>query len=594
MTEKTTLEGLVCQNRMPEAIEELKSMIQDLSQEPLNNLVALSGRYNANRKADEQNTAPQEMTDMETNRIRASFLSILTDVREEIQSKINFFKPIPRAVKDRDILRDFIETVLSRKYRDIEPFSEGTSFIYFSAVERYSNQDVMVMVLKSSDIEDFKKGNQLSRISNLKHRNLVQMLDVNFQTYPFFITTEFVSGVNLRILLDQVGALPMHIAKRLLMVIGDVMDYLRHKKFPYSGIRPSKIIIDQDLEPEVSPFDILRVSEAKRTVKSFIEDSHYYAPEKLYDSSKDNNSEATDKANQFCLGSLAFEILTGEKLFYGNNVSQILHIRERFFTDPEFRKARLAHPRLPTRMSAILKKMLAESPDKRYEDLLHATKEITKVRVVLDDQEELVFASYRRCLSHADNFFQSFFEHLFSHSGMADLKPQTKAQTEFFFQRVHIAIHLMFDIENMLPSVENATRLSPLRNNTASQNALILNTFVETVAECDPRWSTNKATAGAWEHVKDRILAALPVRPSPDEAVRDAQDTQPAEASAAQASDPCAAENDRNQSGAALEGTGEVQRPIAYTGATSDGNLGEKDTLATDLEMNFKFDLDKA
>lgn len=527
MSEKPTLEGLVCQGKLPEAIDQLKSLIEVLKGEPYTNLLALSGRYSINRKADETNTASKELTTMEANRIRGAFLSILADVREEIEERINFFKPIPRASKDRDTLRDFIETGLSRKYTDIKPFTEGKSFIYFSAKERHADQEVMIMVLKTSDIEEIKKSSQLNRISQLKHRNLIQLLDVNFQTYPYYLITEMVAGVNLKVLLENTGTLPLYNTKRILLVIGDVMDYLRQKNFSHSGIRPSKIIIDQEMEPEISPFDIHQVSESKRLLSSFLEDCHYFAPEKLFEvektesrSAKDKarDSEATDKASQFCLAALAYEMLTGEQLFLGKNVADTLHMRRLFFTDAEFRKNRLAHPRLPTRVMVILKKMLAENPAKRYEDMGLALREIGRIRVELDDHEEVVFASYRRCLSQSDNFPEQFFNRLFSQPGMEGAKPKTPNGLTLFFQRFHIAVHLMFDIENTISSVEKTTRLSPLdskKSNTRSEYVILLNAFIDTVAECDSRWNS-RGVADAWYHIRDRILDALASYLPPD------------------------------------------------------------------------------
>ncbi|HRI59080.1 MAG TPA: protein kinase [Saprospiraceae bacterium] len=509
MSEKTTLEGLVCQNMTQEAIDELKSLIERLASEHLNNLNALSGRYSANKKADVDGVVSQDMTFMESNRIRSAFLSILSDIREEIQSKINFFKPIPRAIKERDTLRDFIDTVLSRKYSDINAFSEGMSFIYFSAKERHSDQDVMIMVLKSSDIEEIKKNSQLSRISQLKHRNIIQLLDVNFQNYPYYIITEFVSGVSLKKLLANTGAFPLHHAKHLLLIIGDVMDYLRHKKFKHSGIRPSKIIIDQELEPEISPFDILRASESKRLVNTFMEDSYYFAPERLHDSGQDITTESTDKANQFCLAALAYEVLTGEKLFAGANVSEILLTRHRFFTDPEYRKAKLSDPRLPSRMATIIKKMLNWDPAKRYDDLPSALREISKIRVDLDENEEKVFSSYKRCLSYTENFPRLFYDKLFAQKGMEKYIPQDKKEWESLYQKFHIAVHLVFDVENAVNFLERVTRLSQTRNNTVDQYAMLMDVFIETVAQHDPRWATRSGTAEAWNQIRKRLLESL-------------------------------------------------------------------------------------
>jgi serine/threonine protein kinase len=508
-TETTSLEGLVCNGKTQEAIEQLKTLIQDLSKEPLSNLMALAGRYSYNTQSENKGIASREMTEMESNRIRTAFLSILTEIREEIQTKINFFKPIPREQDNRNLLRDFIETVLSKKYKEIKPYSEGNTFIYFSAKEKHADLDVMIMILKTSDISGIMENSQLNRIAQLKHRNLIQLLDVNFQVYPYYLITEYVSGINLKTLMDKTGAFPLHNAKRLLLIIGDVMNTLRQKKFSHAGIRPSKILIDHELEPEISPFDILMVNDKKRLMKSFIEDSYYFAPERLYELNVRNTGDAIDKANQFCLAAFGYEMITGEKLFNGKDISELLLSRQIFFKDPEVRKAKLAHKRLPARMAAVFKKMLNENPQKRYDDLPTALREIGKVRAVLDDDEERVFSSYRRCLTHCDNFIDLFYANLFSKPGMEEFKPTLKEEETDLHKKFFIDIHLIFDVENAISFLEKLTTFEEGEKNPAHEYILFMDTFIETVKECDPRWQANSAVEKSWNHIRTRIYEPL-------------------------------------------------------------------------------------
>ncbi|MCB9306016.1 MAG: protein kinase [Lewinellaceae bacterium] len=507
-SDNNTLEGLVCQNRTREAIEQLKTLIEHVYDEHVKSLVGLLGRYSAVDEAMNEGTSQREMTNTETNRIRSAFLNILSDVREELQTKINFFKPIPRAAEERGALRDFIESVLSRKFDDIKAFTEGNSFIYFSAKEKHSLQDVMIMVFKSNDVEDIVKNSQLKRISRLKHRNLIQLLDVNFQTYPFYLITEFVYGVNLKTIMATTGAFPLYNAKRLLMIIGDVMNYLRQKRFAHSGIRPSKILIDHELEPEISPFDILRDNEEKRMASTFLEDSYYFAPERLHGIQSDS-SDATDKANQFCLAALAYHMLTGEKLFKGTNLSETLLARYRFFNDLEVRKAKLAHPRLPKRLAGILKRMLQEQPSKRYDDLASALNAISRVRSTRDKSEELMFTSYRRCLVHSDNFIEQFYDNLYADPAFQGHKPESSEEKALQYQNFHVIVHLLFDAYSASSFMERMARLSPGKTNVAAEYTLMVEVFIKTVSQCDPRWRYRSDIKAAWHQLRDHIVETL-------------------------------------------------------------------------------------
>lgn len=509
MSEKTTLEGLVCENRIEEAIQHLQGLIDNLSKEPRNSLILLSGRLQKSEDELNRNTVSYQNSDIEQSKIRANFLHILTDVREQIEAKINFFKPIPRSEDGRKTLRDFIDTILSKKYEEFTPFAEGNSFIYFCAKEKHSGQDVMIMVLKSSNIEAISKSNQLKKISRLKHRNLIQLLGVNFQTYPFYLITEFVSGITLKKLIATTGAFPFHNAKRLLLIIGDVANYLRQKRFVHSGIRPSKIIIDHELEPEISPFDILRISDTKRLTSTLLEDSFYFAPEILHlEDTKKMKPEQTDKANQFCIASLGFEMITGEKLFKGINLSETLLDRHQFFSNKQLRAERLAHPRIPKRMQTVLKKMLQENPEKRYDHLLIALSKIERIKSVRDKDEEILFSSYRRCLNYNEDFIDIFYENLLNEPDIGIENPKEKTDQEKLKQEFYRAIHLFFDFDNAASFMKRLANLST-RNNAMARYSHFLKVFVSTVKVCDPYWERTPKTKEAWNHLITHITDSL-------------------------------------------------------------------------------------
>ena len=504
---QTSLEGLVSNGKTKEAIEQLKTLIDELYSEPRNNLIQLLGRFSSLNRVEINQTEEKTTTRVEFNRIDIAFLNILTDVRDEIQSRINFFKPIPKEVEEKEVLSDFLNTVLAKKYKNINHYAHGSTFIYFNAKEKHSGLDVMIMILKSSEIRGIIDSNFLGKIAQLKHRNLIQLLDINFQTYPYYIITEYVEGISLKTLMANIGSLPLHNAKRLLLIVGDVMNTLRLKKFPYAGIPPSKILIDHELEPEISPFDILKVDNDKRLLKSFIEDCFYFAPEKLYNISETGKIDSIDKASQFCLAALGYEMITGEKLFTGANISDILMMRNRFFHDIDYRKAKLSHPKLTSRMSTIFKKMLCEDPQKRYDDMPTALKEIAKVRVQMNVDEEKVFNSYRRSLNYADNFIDIFYENLFSQQGLESDKPLEK--NAVLIEKFFVDIHLVFGVENFATFVEKVATLQQGESNAIQEYTLFLEAFIQTISQCDPRWDSNKEVEKSWTAVKNSVLLQL-------------------------------------------------------------------------------------
>jgi len=509
MSKHSTLETLVSKGKTKEAIESLKTLIDSLNEEARIPLIALLGRFTTNKKIENRGTELRSLTELEKNRITNSFLSILSEVKEMVKECIHFYKPIPREEENRPILRDFIGTELKKKFYDIKPFAEGTDFIYFKAKAMYSDLDMMIRVLKSSDSTNITQNKHLNTILKLKHRNLIQIFEINFQSYPYYIITEFIPGINMEDLLSKLGPLPLHNVKRLLGTIGDVMNTLRKKKFPLGGLRPSKIFIDYELEPEISPFSLFIASDKKRLYKTFKEDCLYFSPETLYKIDTERGSEENDKSNQFCLATLGFEMLTGKKLFEGTSLEDILFKRNRFFTDSQFRNELLTHERVPKKMANILKKMLQFNPKKRYDNMSIALRAIARVKADFDKDELQAFRSYRRCLEYRDDFVELFYEKLIAHPDMKPFKPETPEEEEALYQKFYVDLHLLFDVENAISSLGKMATLEEDEHNPLSEYLLFLDTFIETIYECDPRCKLGSATAKSWQSIKDRILIGL-------------------------------------------------------------------------------------
>jgi serine/threonine protein kinase len=526
MSNQTTLDGLIRSGETLKAIEQLSELIENLYSERLKDLNLLSSRFYSNKKVENDGLELRVLTETEKNKITYSFLNMLTDIKDEIDHKIGFYKPTSKSTNEKDILHDFLHSVLVKKYEDIKHFATGNTFLYFSAKELDSSMKVMIMVQRNAEINAIDKGD-LNKIGQLKHRNLIQLLDANLKTFPNYIITEYVEGINLRDLLINIGSLPLHSAKRLLMLVGEVMMLLKQKRFPYASIRPSKIIIDQELEPEISPFDILTVHADKRLLKSFIEDCYYFAPEILYDVNVKISTNSIDKANQFCLAALGYEMVTGQKLFIGDNVAEILIERDKFFKEEVFRNEKFKSTRLTAKLVTIFKRMLQHNPLKRYDDLPTAMREIDKVRGGFIGDIEIIFNSYKRCLHDSEDFVVTFQKNLILQKNVGSIKGQLekevkefeedeKIQTEtekmeteeannILYKKFYFDIHLVFDPENALDFLDKVTAHDTPDTSPVTEYRAFLDAFIKTVETCDPRYKTHRVVRKAWDKVSKEL-----------------------------------------------------------------------------------------
>jgi serine/threonine protein kinase len=509
MYQFSSLEGLVRSGNTLQAIKQLIDLIESLNSEFLKDLSMLSSRFYANNNADKNNLQERNLTTMERDKITYTFLNILRDIKAEVESKIGFYKPATKNENEHEILHDFLYSVLAKKYEDLSLYAKGNTFLYFKAREIDSKLKVMIMVQRSADMNAIDKAD-ITKIAQLKHRNLIQLLDANLKTFPSYIITEYVEGINLKELLCNIGFLPLHSTKRLLALIGEVMILLRQKKFPYASIRPSKVIIDQELEPEISPFDILMVDSNRRLLMSFIEDSHYFAPEILYNNDSHTTPTIIDKANQFCLAALGYEMITGSKLFDGTTISDILIDRDRFFKDENYRNKKFDNHRLIPRLVTIFKRMLQFNPKKRYEDLPTAMREIAKVRAPFLGDVDIIFNSYKRCLHDSDDFVTTFQQNLKKQNAIEGIKKALDNDSnEELYSKFYHDIHLVFDPQNTIEFLDKVTAFGASDISPVSEYKAFLDAFLETVKYCDPRWDSHKVVRKAWENVSSTLRIQL-------------------------------------------------------------------------------------
>jgi hypothetical protein len=103
-----TLETLVSNNKTIEAISKLIDLITELHEDPLKQLTVLSSRYKSSNNEVIGGRADPPTAKTEFSRIDYAFLNILSDVREAIQTRMNFYKSIPKEVGDEAILRGLL------------------------------------------------------------------------------------------------------------------------------------------------------------------------------------------------------------------------------------------------------------------------------------------------------------------------------------------------------------------------------------------------------------------------------------------------------------------------------------------------------
>jgi len=202
-------------------------------------------------------------------------------------------------------------------------------------------------------------------IAALDHPNIISIYTVrNYEDLHFFVM-KFITGRSLEHVIRAVGHLPVIMTRGLLFMIGNALAHAHRRNIIHRDIKPANILIDLDGSAVVTDFGIAKVAENQMLTQTHsgvvIGTPAYMSPEQCY------AQPATAASDQYSLGIVAYEMLTGHPPFTGSQfVVMQAHTEKRV---PPIRETR---PDCPPDLEAAILRMLAKDPHDRWPSMEHA------------------------------------------------------------------------------------------------------------------------------------------------------------------------------------------------------------------------------
>jgi len=223
------------------------------------------------------------------------------------------------------------------------------------------------------DQEEFVKAfvDEARLAAFLQHPNIVQIYDFGEMAGSYFISMEYLSGVDLKTVLKkaQEKSRPLKLALSLFYILPHICQGLQyaHNLKDFSGeplhlihrdLGPQNILITYNGEIKLIDFGIAKASshDATTYVGSLKGKLAYMSPEQASGSQIDHRSDL------FTLGILLYELATGHPLYSGESQVILLKAGKAEFTPPEQVKQGL-----PATLYAVINKALHKNPDLRYQ-----------------------------------------------------------------------------------------------------------------------------------------------------------------------------------------------------------------------------------
>ena len=193
----------------------------------------------------------------------------------------------------------------------------------------------------------------------LNHPNIVTIYDVGEKApgEDAYIAMEFVTGTNLHDLLAGGGRLPLLQVADVVEKLAQALDYAHENGVVHRDIKPANILMTESGQPKILDFGIARLAAGGLTRPGkFFGTPNYMSPEQVV------GGEVDGRTDQFSLGVILYQLLTGEKPFVGDSVTAISYQVVNVDPPPPSK----LNPALRPPFDRIMRKAVAKIASDRY------------------------------------------------------------------------------------------------------------------------------------------------------------------------------------------------------------------------------------
>jgi len=265
-------------------------------------------------------------------------------------------------------LRQRLEGALGERYELADPVGEGGMAFVFAAHDAKHGRSVAIKVLKPEVATALGSERFLREIENAArctHPNILPLHDSGADDDLVWFVMPLVDGPSLEERMEA-GRLSRDEALRLVGQIAEALAYAHDAGLVHRDVKPGNILLVSG-QATVTDFGIARAlgrtaegsAKERLTQTGFtLGTTAYMSPEQA------DGGEVDGRADQYALACLAWELLSGRRLFEGMGPMQILSRKatEEIFPPGESEG-------IPASILAVLRRATSVDPERRFPDM---------------------------------------------------------------------------------------------------------------------------------------------------------------------------------------------------------------------------------
>jgi serine/threonine-protein kinase len=251
------------------------------------------------------------------------------------------------------------------RYKILGELGRGAMGIVYKAED--PNLDRLV-ALKTIILEEDSEGRkeyqkrfmlEAKAAGKLHHPNIVTTFDCGEHEGMAYLAMELVEGIDLRARVQK-AAIPAAEAVEIARQVAEGLAYAHARGVVHRDIKPGNIMLDGAGQAKIMDFGLarMRMADHKTTTGMVLGTPRYMSPEQISGQPVDQRSDV------FSLGIVLYEMLTGTRLFSGEDIHQVQHQ----ITETEHVPPTRQVPGLPPMVDFVVARALKKDPAVRYQD----------------------------------------------------------------------------------------------------------------------------------------------------------------------------------------------------------------------------------
>jgi len=267
-------------------------------------------------------------------------------------------------------------SIFAGRYEVVEELGEGGMGIVYKALDKELREPVALKLLKpeiaadEKTIERFR--NELKIARKITHKNVCRMHDLNREEETYYITMEYVSGEDLKSLINRIGQFTVGKAVFIAKQICEGLVEAHRLGVVHRDLKPQNIMIDKEGNAHIMDFGIARSLRAKGITGTgvMIGTPEYMSPEQT------EGKEVDGRSDIYSLGVILYEMVTGKTPFEGKTPLSIAM------------KHKSEEPPDPKKINPL--KCLEKKKEKRYQRVEELISELNKIGKSVPTTERII------------------------------------------------------------------------------------------------------------------------------------------------------------------------------------------------------------